>query len=158
MVGVETTNTQNYTAEQIAVLAGGNSTIATFRASQPGNIDFNAAMVGGSLNMSAETAVTGVVIDGLTNFTSASGRFPGVRFPIREAEAAARAAAAAAAAQSGGNLANVSKFERQLALRNIYGDNSSVTVTMDESVQSQDKGSKKTGVDCSDEKTKVECK
>ena len=157
VVGVETTNTQNYSAEKIAVLAGGNSTVATFRASQPGNIDFNTALVGGSMNMTAESAVTGVVIDGLTNFTSASAGFPGVRFPIREAEAAARAAAAAAASQSGGNLSNVSKFERQLALRNTYEDDSSVTVQMDESVQQPSKESINSSVDCSEEQGNVEC-
>lgn len=151
VVGVETTNTQNYSAEKIAVLVGGNSTIATFRASQPGNIDFNTALVGGNLNMTAESTVTGVVIDGLPNFTSASAVFPGIRFPIREA-------AAAATAQSGGNLANISKFERQLALTNTVGDKSSVTVLMDESVQTPGKEINNSSVDCSENEKHVECK
>jgi hypothetical protein len=132
VVGVETIATQNYSADKVAVLSGGNSTIATFRASQPGTINFDTGIVGGSLNMTADSAVTGIVIDGLTNFTSAIAGFPGVRFPIREAEAAAAAAAASA---SGGNLVVASKFARQLRISEKTTQDGSVTVVMDESVR-----------------------
>ena len=73
------------------------------------------------------------------------------------AEGTQTSAAAAAAAQSGGNLSNVSKFDRQLALRNIYEDDSSVTVQMDESVQQPSKESINSSVDCSEEQGNVEC-
>jgi autotransporter-associated beta strand protein len=149
VVGVETTATQTYSAEQIAVLAGGNSTVATFRASQPGNILFDTKMIGGSMNMTADGAVTSIVIDGLTNFTSASAGFPGVRFPVREREAAA--AAAAAAASSGGNLVAASKFERQLSLAENKNRESSVTVVMNE-------GATTKGNSCGEEEKTVECK
>jgi autotransporter-associated beta strand protein len=128
VVGVETIATQNYSADKVAVLSGGNSTIATFRASQPGTINFDTGIVGGSFNMTADSAVTGIVIDGLTNFTSAIAGFPGVRFPIREAEAAAASA-------SGGNLVVASKFARQLRISEKTTQDGSVTVVMDESVR-----------------------
>jgi hypothetical protein len=132
VVGVETIATQNYSADKVAVLSGGNSAIATFRASQPGTINFDTGIVGGSFNMTADSAVTGIVIDGLTNFTSAIAGFPGVRFPIREAEAAAAAAAASA---SGGNLVVASKFARQLRISEKTTQDGSVTVVMDENVR-----------------------
>ena len=136
VVGVETTATQNYSANQVAIMAGGTSTVATFRASQPGNIVFDTGKVNGAFNVTADGAVTGIIIDGVTSFTSGI-KLPGVRFPVREAEAA-RAA-------SGGNLAAALKVDMIVAESSSSSSSSSssdskVTVSMSDASSDGDSG------------------
>lgn len=149
--GVTTTATQNYSTDKMIATADASSTIATFRSTGKDYLNFDLSKVGGASNFTSESSVSRVIIDRKTTLT---GGVCGVSigFPVQEAEAAA-----AAASQSGGNMATVSRFDRQLALNITYGDNSSVSVVMDDNVQEASK-EKKMGADCGEEEHHVECK
>ena len=128
VVGVQTVDTQNYSSNQMVINAPSiTNTISTFRASQPGNIRFDVGAVGGISNIIADSAVTRIVIDGLTNFTNGIG-LPSISFPVQEA-----AAAAAAAAASGGNWATALRVDTMLSSVNATESRSTVSVSMGDS-------------------------
>jgi hypothetical protein len=147
-MGVSTVDMQAYSSNALTVTLNPQNSIATFRASRPGYINFDLSMVGGQLNMGSEPGVVQVIIDGLTNFTGAGIGLAAVRFPVQEAAAAAAQAAAAAAA-GGVNLRTTNQYDKQVTLRPDAGSSSSVSVTMDES---------KDGINCAEESSQtVEC-
>ncbi|PJI76140.1 autotransporter-associated beta strand protein, partial [Polynucleobacter brandtiae] len=133
-MGVKTISAQNYTAEALEVLLDPSNSVATFRSSQPGTINFDLSKIGGQMNMGSAMGVIRVIIDGLTNFTGAGVGLAAVSLPVQEAAAAAAAAAAA----GGGNLMTTAQFNKQFVLRRDALQTSSVTVLMDENVSNQD--------------------
>ena len=131
VVGVQTTQTQNYSAGQMVINAPSSSnTVSTFRSSQPGNINFDIGTSGGVSNITANAAVTKIVIDGLNNFIGGIG-LPSVSFPIQEAAAEA-ARASAAAASSGGNWAATTHVDNVLSNGMSSESRATVSVSMTE--------------------------
>jgi hypothetical protein len=144
-MGVITVASQNYSTEALSVTLDPSNSVATFR-SASGTINFDISKIGDQFNMSSDTGVTRVIIDGLNNFAGQGIGLAAVSLPVQEAAAAAAAAAAA----GGGNLSTTVKFDKQVTLRRDAGSSSSVSVMMDGA---------KTGVDCTEENTQaVECK
>jgi hypothetical protein len=133
IVEAETVATQNYSSGQMNINAESlSNTISTFRASQPGNINFDIGTSGGLPNIRAGSSVTKIIIDGLNNFTGGIG-LPAVSRPIQEAEARRRAAAAAAAASSTtGNWSATIHVENILSGGTTSDPRSSVLVAMTE--------------------------
>jgi autotransporter-associated beta strand protein len=144
-MGVITVESQNYSTEAFSVTLDPSNSAATFK-STGGTINFDVSLVGGQFNMSSDTGVVRVIIDGLNNFTGQGIGLAAVSLPVQEAAAAAAAAAAA----GGGNLSTTVKFDKQFTLKRDTGSLSSVSVTMD---------GVKNAVNCAEENAQaVECK
>jgi hypothetical protein len=144
-MGVNTVESQNYSTDAFSVTLDPSNSVATFKSAR-GTINFDVSQVGGQLNMSSDTGVVRVIIDGKNNFTGSPPGLARVSLPVQEAAAAAAAAAAA----NGGNLSATVKFDKQFTLKRDLESSSSVSVTMD---------GVKTGVDCTEENAQaVECK
>jgi hypothetical protein len=141
-MGVITVESQNYSTEAFSVTLDPSNSVATFKSTR-GTINFDVSLVGGQFNMSSDTGVVRVIIDGKNNFKGDPPSLAKVSLPVQEA-------AAAAAAANGGNLSTTNKFDRQVSLRRDTGSSSSVSVTMD---------GVKNPVNCAEENAQaVECK
>jgi hypothetical protein len=144
-MGVITVDSQNYSADAFSVTLDPSNSVATFKSTR-GTINFDVSLVGGQFNMSSDTGVARVIIDGLNNFTGQGIGLAAVSLPVQEAAAAAAAAAAA----GGGNLSTTVKFDKQFTIKRDTGSLSSVSVTMD---------GVKNAVNCAEENAQaVECK
>ena len=141
-MGVITVDSQNYSTDAFSVTLDPSKSVATFKSTR-GTINFDVSQVGGQFNMSSDTGVVNVIIDGKNNFKGDPPGLAKVSLPVQEA-------AAAAAAANGGNLSATNKFDRQVSLRRDTGSSSSVSVTMD---------GVKNAVNCAEENAQaVECK
>jgi autotransporter-associated beta strand protein len=141
-MGVITVESQNYSTDAFSVTLDPSNSVATFKSTR-GTINFDVSQVGGQFNMSSDTGVVRVIIDGKNNFKGDPPSLAKVSLPVQEA-------AAAAAAANGGNLSTTNKFDRQVSLRRDTGSSSSVSVTMD---------GVKNPVNCAEENAQaVECK
>jgi hypothetical protein len=125
-MGVTTVASQNYSTNEMSVTLNPSNSVARFRSSSPGTINFDVSLVGGQFNIGSQTGVTRVIIDGLTNFKGSGIGLASVGKPLEE-EAAARAAAASA---SGGNLAAAARFDKQVSIQREAGEFSKVRVSM----------------------------
>jgi autotransporter-associated beta strand protein len=141
-MGVITVESQNYSTDAFSVTLDPSNSVATFKSTR-GTINFDVSQVGGQFNMSSDTEVVRVIIDGKNNFKGSPPGMARVSRPVQEA-------AAAAAAANGGNLSTTNKFDRQVSLKRDTGSSSSVSVTMD---------GVKNPVNCAEENAQaVECK
>jgi hypothetical protein len=148
--GVKTVATQSYSTDALTVSLDPSNSVATFRASQPGTINFDLGMTGGQMNMGSATGVTRVIIDGLTNFTGTGIGLASVGFPVQEA------ASASSAASNSMNLENAAQFKQQVGSLRGQSDSSSVSVAMDENVREE--GRKQSANTCGKDEDLPECR
>ena len=155
-MGVQTTASQTFSTDALEVTLNPESSVASFRSSRPGTINFDLGMVGGQMNMGSANGVTRVIIDGLTNFNGTGVGLAVVGRPVQEA------AAAAAAASNSTNLKAASNFSEQFTFTRNKSETSSVSVIMDEGASTQkenkNSNSSKGGTSCSEDDKSVECK
>ena len=141
-MGVITVESQNYSTDAFSVTLDPSKSVATFKSTR-GTINFDVSQVGGQFNMSSDTGVVNVIIDGKNNFKGDPPSLAKVSLPVQEA-------AAAAAAANGGNLSTTNKFDKQVSLKRDTVSSSSISVTMD---------GVKNEVNCAEESPQaVECK
>jgi hypothetical protein len=92
-MGVITVESQNYSTDAFSVTLDPSNSVATFKSNR-GTINFDVSQVGGQFNMSSDTGVVRVIIDGKNNFTGSPSGLAKVSLPVQEAAAAAAESAA----------------------------------------------------------------